>query len=174
MDTIKKLPEEVAQVAAGGKGYSHEDEADELEFKPMSRQEAEAWRKSQVSMPVWRVVSWQFLVLVLMGSVARWITGSASIGWSVAYGGFAVAFPSALMAWGMTTGRLTRLLSVFAQGSLAALLFWEGVKVLLTVALLAMAPVVVSELNWLALVVGLVFVLKVYWVAFLMLSRTAK
>ncbi len=78
------------------------------------------------------------------------------------------------MAWGMTAGRLSRLLSAFAQGSLAALMFWEGVKVLLCIALLSLASVVVPNLNWLALVVGLVFVLKVYWLAFLMLSKAAR
>lgn len=53
-------------------------------------------------------------------------------------------------------------------------MFWEGVKVLLCIALLSLASVVVPNLNWLALVVGLVFVLKVYWLAFLMLSKAAR
>lgn len=78
------------------------------------------------------------------------------------------------MAWGVTFGRLTGLLSLFAQGSLAAVVFWEGVKVLLSVAMLALAPLLVAHLNWLALVAGLVLVLKVYWLAFFLSSRTLK
>ncbi len=42
---------------------------------------------------------------------------------------------------------------------------WEVVKVVLTVALLLAAPKLVSALNWLALVVGFVVTMKVYWVA---------
>jgi ATP synthase protein I len=78
------------------------------------------------------------------------------------------------MAHGLTSGRLARLLAAFPSGSLGGLVFWEGVKVLLTVVMLALAPVVVSELSWLALLAGLVIVLKVYWFAFLMLSRVKK
>lgn len=78
------------------------------------------------------------------------------------------------MAWGVTSARLSRLLSVIPQGSLAALMFWEGVKVVLSMVLLSLAMVAVPNLNWLALVAGLVFVLKVYWLAFLMLSRAAR
>jgi len=36
---------------------------------------------------------------------------------------------------------------------------------------LSVAPFVVRDLSWLALLAGLVVVLKVYWLAFLLLSR---
>ena len=48
---------------------------------------------------------------------------------------------------------------------------WEGVKILLTVILLWIAPRIVPNLNWLALVAGLVVVLKVYWFGFVIQAR---
>jgi ATP synthase protein I len=48
---------------------------------------------------------------------------------------------------------------------LGAWLVWEGVKLLLALALLAAAPRLVSDVNWLGLVVGLVVVLKGYVLA---------
>ncbi len=42
---------------------------------------------------------------------------------------------------------------------------WEAAKIVLTIALLVAAPRVVPDLNWLALVAGLVITMKTYWVA---------
>ena len=48
---------------------------------------------------------------------------------------------------------------------LVGLFFWELVKIILTVALLLVAPKVISNLSWLALVAGFVVTIKVYWLA---------
>ena len=48
---------------------------------------------------------------------------------------------------------------------LIGLFFWELVKIILTVALLLVAPKVISNLSWLALVAGFVVTIKVYWLA---------
>ena len=48
---------------------------------------------------------------------------------------------------------------------LAGVFFWELVKIILTVALLLVAPKVISNLSWLALVAGFVVTIKVYWLA---------
>jgi len=48
---------------------------------------------------------------------------------------------------------------------LIGLFFWELVKIILTVALLLVAPKVISNLSWLALVAGFVVTTKVYWLA---------
>jgi ATP synthase protein I len=50
---------------------------------------------------------------------------------------------------------------------------WEGVKILLVVAMLWSAPWIVPELNWLGLLAGLVLVLKVYWFGFWIQTRRA-
>ena len=151
-----------------------EFETEVEEFKPLTTEEAQQWRATQVSLSIWRVIAWQAVAVLVVSLLAYAWSGRLSVMWSAAYGGLAVLLPSATMAWGVTAGRLARLLSVFAQGSLAALMFWEGVKVLLVVILLSLAPRWVPELNWLALVAGLVLVLKVYWLAFLTQSRASK
>jgi ATP synthase protein I len=96
---------------------------------------------------------------------------SVSVAASVFYGAAAVALPSALMAYGLTSSALSRLLSGFAQAAFAGFLFWEGVKVLLSVAMLAAAVWVLPEPNWVALLIGLVLVLKVYWFGFFIQTR---
>lgn len=50
----------------------------------------------------------------------------------------------------------------------------EIAKLVLTVVLLLLAPLVVPGLNWLALVLGLVVVMKTYWLALWRLTRSAK
>jgi ATP synthase protein I len=69
--------------------------------------------------------------------------------------------------------RLTQLLSLFAKGSLLALFFWEGVKIVLSILMLVLAPVLLKNLNWLALVAGFVLVIKVYWLALFVQSKTS-
>jgi ATP synthase protein I len=96
---------------------------------------------------------------------------SVSVGWSVLYGAASVVIPSALMAYGLTSSALARLTSGFAQAAFAGFLLWEGVKVLLVVAMLWLAPTVVPELNWLGLLAGLVVVLKVYWLGLWIQTR---
>jgi ATP synthase protein I len=140
------------------------DEGNELAFKPMSAQEATAWRLKQRPVSMWRVVRWQLGATCLI---------SALVWMSASYGGIAVVLPVTVMIWGMTAGRLTRLLSVFAKSSFLALVFWEGVKLVLSVLMLALAPVVLKNLNWLALVAGFVLVIKVYWLALFVQSKTS-
>ena len=48
---------------------------------------------------------------------------------------------------------------------LVGLFLWELVKIILTVALLLVAPKVISNLSWLALVAGFVVTINVYWLA---------
>jgi ATP synthase protein I len=75
------------------------------------------------------------------------------------------------MAYGLTSSALARLLAGFAQAAFAGFLLWEGVKILLAVAMLWLAPYVVAELSWLGLLAGLVVALKVYWFGFLVQTR---
>jgi ATP synthase protein I len=50
-------------------------------------------------------------------------------------------------------------------------MFLEFAKILLSVAMLVMAPKVVPDLNWFAVLAGLVAGLKVYWFALLWRGR---
>ncbi|WP_374407994.1 ATP synthase subunit I [Hydrogenophaga sp.] len=148
-----------------------EDGAQEPEFKPLTREEAERWRASQPELSPWRVVRVQWLVGLSLAALVGLVTRQAPIAWSLLYGAAATALPTALMAWGLTSSRLARQLAGRVETVFMNFVLWEGVKILLTVILLWIAPRIVPNLNWLALVAGLVVVLKVYWFGFLIQTR---
>lgn len=138
----------------------------DAEFKPLTAEEAQKWRIVHPAISPWWVVVWQLVAGVLLAAIA-WLWMGEVVAISVAYGSLAVVFPAALMARGLQRQRLV------AQPSAAMLGFviWESVKVALTVAMLLVAPKVVSPISWLALVVGFVVTMKVYWVAAWLHSR---
>jgi ATP synthase protein I len=78
-----------------------EDGAQEPEFKPLTREEAQQWRASQPVLSVWRLVGAQLLAGLGVGLLGWLLTQSASVGWSVLYGAASVVIPSALMAGGL-------------------------------------------------------------------------
>ena len=49
---------------------------------------------------------------------------------------------------------------------LILVLFWELVKLLLSVALLLLAPRLIAGLNWVAMLVAFIVVVKAYWLTF--------
>ena len=167
MSTMQRVDPESQAQADGADGEQ------EIEFKPLTREEAQQWRASQPRFSVWRLVGVQFLVGLAAGALAWLFTQSATVAWSVLYGAAAVVLPSALMAYGVTSSALSRLLAAYAQAAFAGFLLWEGVKILLVVAMLWSAPWIVPELNWLGLLAGLVLVLKVYWFGFWIQTRRA-
>ena len=167
----------LAEGPEGAEGrWADEDavEGDAAEFKPLTPEEVRLWRQRHPALSVWRVVAWQAALALLVWAVAAVGVLVAGDGrWSrvasVAYGALCAVLPSAVMAWGMTSSALARWLGAafpgVARASLAGWLWWEGVKVLLVLAMLASAPRWIPDLSWLGLVVGLVVVLKSYWLA---------
>ncbi len=135
------------------------DEAEE--FHPMTAQEAQAWRASQPTLSVWRVVGVQLMLALVLALSASWIWGRSSVAFSLMYGAFAVVVPSALFARGMTS----RLASVNAVSAAMSFAVWQGVKMVLTVLLLVLAPRVLNDVSWPALLAGLLLTMKVYWLA---------
>jgi ATP synthase protein I len=99
------------------------------------------------------------------------ITADGVVVKSVAYGALAVLLPTALMAWAMTRSANRPSAVGGAQVSLMGFFVWEGIKLLLVVALLGLAPVLLDAVNWLALVAGFVVVLKAYGLVLLFQSR---
>lgn len=140
-----------------------ETEAEESDFKPLTAQEAAVWRSRNPPISVWKIVAGQVFVGVLVALVAWLLTGSRPVGWSAAYGALAVVVPAALFARGV----LRHKASSNPRAAMVGFFGWEIAKLLLTVLLLASAPLVVSGLNWIALVVGMVITMKTYWVALL-------
>ncbi|MBU4423773.1 MAG: ATP synthase subunit I [Gammaproteobacteria bacterium] len=138
-----------------------EVEAEESDFKPLTALEAEQWRRRNPPVSVWGVVVGQVLAGVLVALVAWLLTGRASVGWSAAYGALAVVAPAALFARGV----LRHKASVNPRMAMVGFFGWEVAKIVLTVLLLAAAPRLVPELSWIALLVGMVIAMKMYWVA---------
>jgi ATP synthase protein I len=80
---------------------------------------------------------------------------------SLIYGALSVVLPAALFARGMTS----RSASVNAGSAALHFAVWQGVKLVLTVLLLALAPKVLNEVSWPALLAGMILTMKVYWLA---------
>ncbi len=135
-----------------------EDAQDEV--SPLTSEQVRELRKIHPLLSVWRVVAVQTLLGLLVVGVA-WLVSGRGAAVSAAYGTLTVVVPAALFARGLT--------SRAALSSMGAAVFgffvWEFVKIGITVAMLAAAPHMVSELSWPALLVGLVVTMKVYWVA---------
>ncbi|WP_313077476.1 ATP synthase subunit I [Melaminivora sp.] len=131
------------------------------DFKALSAEEAVRWRQRHRMLSPWRIVALQAAATVLV-ALAGWAwSGNAATAWSAGYGGLAVALPTALLARGVQRRRES------AGAAMVALMGWELVKIVLTVAMLAAAPRLVPGLSWLALLVGMVVVMKTYWIALL-------
>lgn len=137
------------------------DEGSEPDFKPLSAEEAQAWRQNNPQASPWRVL----LLQVGVGAVLALLTGLVSGQWhlaaSAAWGSVAVVIPAVVFVRALSR-QMRRTQPGFA---LVGLFVWELVKIVLTVALLLVAPKVISDLSWFALVAGFVVTMKVYWLA---------
>jgi len=114
------------------------------------------------------VLGAQAAVGAVVALLAALLTGSQAVGWSSLYGAATVVIPGALMARGMTS----RLSSVSPGVSAVSFMLWEMLKIAASIAMLMLAPKIVQNLSWPALLVGLVLCMKVYWLALLWRGRT--
>jgi ATP synthase protein I len=133
----------------------------EEEFQPLTAEEAQAWRERHTSLSVWWVLGVQLALAAVLAMLGSWLWGFASIGISVMYGALAVIVPAALFARGLTSSAA----SVNAMTAAVGFAVWQGVKLVLTVLLLALAPRVLNEVSWPALLAGMLLAMKVYWLA---------
>mgnify|MGYP000107731178 FL=1 len=137
------------------------DEGLEPEFKPLTAEQAQAWRQHNTMASPWRVLFLQVAVGALLAILTGLVSGQARLAASVAWGAVAVVIPAVVFV-----RALSRQMRRTQPGSaLVGLFVWELVKIILTVALLLVAPKVISELSWFALVAGFVVTMKVYWLA---------
>jgi ATP synthase protein I len=152
---MHKMPGKVLPAAPQPEPGNEWEEGGEQEsdFKPLTREEAQQWRATQPQVSVWWLVGVQMLVGLSAGALGWLLTRRAPVAWSVLYGAAAVVIPSALMAYGLTSSAVSRLL--------AGVMLW-------------LAPMVVPELSWLGLLAGLVLTLKVYWFGFWIRTRRSK
>ena len=133
----------------------------EVESPPWTAEQVQRWRKSHPTFSVWRVLMAQVLVAVFFATaVALWFEGG-SLWLSWMYGAMTVVVPAALFARGLTS----RTASVNAMTAALGLMVWQGVKWMMAVMFLVLAPRIVPELSWPAMLAGLVVTMKVYWLA---------
>lgn len=143
------------------------DGSDDLDFKRLTAEEVKFLRLASRSVSPWQVVGLQVLVGFAVALLAWLITGTSSGGWSAAYGSLAVVLPAVIFVRGLARQQG----APNAGSALGGFFMWEGVKIVLTVAMLFAAPKVVLSLNWLALLTGFVVTMKVYWLAMWLHSR---
>jgi len=137
------------------------DEGLEPDFKPLTPEQAIAWRQRNPLTSPWRVLVLQLLVGAVVAALTGLASGQLRLAASVAWGALSVVVPGVVFV-----RALARQMRQAQPGAaLVGLFVWELVKVILTVALLLVAPKVVSDLSWLALVAGFVVTMKVYWLA---------
>ena len=150
----------------GGSDQAIADAGLEADFKPLDAQQAQAGRARQPVVSPWQVLWLQGLAGILLTALAALIGGTA-VAWSAFWGVLAVWLPAAVFARALARQMRLRQAGV----ALLGLMVWEGVKVALTVALLLLAPLVVEDLDWLALLAGFVVTIKVYWLAWWLAGR---
>jgi len=140
------------------------DEAEEPEVKRLSAAEAQALRELHPPISPWRVVRLQVAVGLLVALAAWGFTGKTSVGWSAGYGALAVIIPAVLFARGL----MSQFSSINAATAAFGFFVWEAIKIAVSVGMVFAAPRLVADLDWLAMLIGLIVTLKVYWVALLM------
>jgi len=138
-----------------------DDSAAPVTFHAFTAEEAQAWRQTQPRLSVWWVLVAQVLsALVLATAVALWFD-QWSLFVSTAYGALSVVLPAALFARGLQSTASSANEAVAALGFVV----WQGVKMVMTVLMLVLAPHWMEDLSWPALLAGLVVTMKVYWLA---------
>lgn len=146
-------------VQARAKVSAQEIDAEDENFKPLTREEAQKLREASPSLSPWWVVVWQLVAGVVVAGVAWALTGRGGVAWSAFYGALAVVIPAALFVRGLTS----KVSSMSPGAAVLGFFLWEMVKIGLTVAMLFAAPRLIENLSWPAMLAGLIVTMKVYW-----------
>ncbi len=149
------------------------DEDDAAQGKPvkrLTREEVQALRGRLRTVSPWRVIAVQAVVGVVVALLAGLATGTWGGAWSALFGAATVVVPGALMARGTTS----KLSSLSPAVSAVSVMLWESMKIVVTVAMLMLAPRLVQPLNWPALLAGLTICISVYAFALLWRDRPGR
>jgi len=147
--------------------WADEDEA--ATVRPLTRQEAQAFRARHPQVSAWWVIAAQAVMGGVLAALAWGFHGDRATVASVLYGAAVVVLPGALMARGATSGN-SRVSPVVGAVSMVS---WAVVKIGCSVLMLMLAPRIVQGLSWPALLVAMVLCMQVYWLA-LLWRRPAK
>ncbi len=134
--------------------------ASEPVFKRWTAEEAKALRAKSPSISPWRVVAWQGVAAVVITLLA-WLLFDKTVALSAGYGALVVMIPAAVLARGI----MSPMSSLNAVSAALGFMVWEMVKIGLSVAMFFAAHQLIENLSWVALLVGVILTMKVYWVA---------
>jgi ATP synthase protein I len=137
------------------------NEPEEENFKPLTALEAGELRKRNPSLSPWRILVWQCAAGLTVALLAWGVSGKTSVAWSAGYGALAVIIPAALFARGV----MGRFSSLNAATATLGFFIWEAVKLGVSIVMIALAPRLITDLSWLALLAGLLVTMKMYWLA---------
>jgi ATP synthase protein I len=143
---------------------------DDAPVRPLTREQAQAWREQNPQVPAWWVVAAQAAVGAGVAMLAWLITGDRAVFASALYGAAVVVVPGALMARGIGS-RLSRM---SPGASAVSFMLWEMVKIAVSVLMLILAPRIVQPLSWPALLASLVVCMQVFLLALLWRRPTKK
>ena len=156
------MTEEVAQASVKALA-AESDEALLDDVEPLTAEQATLLRvrlrKTGSLLSPWRVIAGQTLVGALLALAAWLITGKAQVAVSVAYGVLAVVIPAALFARGL----MSQFSSMNAITAGFGFFIWEMIKIAVSIVLIAVAPNLVADLDWLAMLIGLIVTMKAVW-----------
>ena len=146
--------------ASSSRGF--DDEADPAAFTPLTRAEAEAFRRAHPPLSPWRVIAAQAAIGAVAVAVAGLVAGPIGA-LSAAYGAAVVVVPGSLMARGATS----RLSSLSPVVSAVSMLGWGFVKMALSVAMLVLAARIIPGIVWPVMLASMVLCMLSYWFALL-------
>ena len=127
--------------------------------KILSPAEAQVVREKNPSLSPWVVLAGQSGAGLVVALAAWLLTADISAGWSALYGSMAVVVPGALFARGL----MSKVSSINPAAAVTGFFLWEMVKIGLVLAMLFAAPKLIPNLNWPAMLVGLVVTMKMVW-----------
>ena len=116
-------------------------------------------RKAGSLISPWRLIAWQALAGAVFALLAWGVTGKVEVAVSAAYGAVAVVIPAALFARGL----MSQFSSMNAFTAGFGFFLWEMLKIVVTIVLIAVAPKLVADLDWLAMLIGLIVTMKAVW-----------
>ncbi|MDB5879149.1 MAG: synthase subunit [Variovorax sp.] len=158
--------------SASIKTDSTEMDVEDSDFKPLSAEQAQQLREANPELSPWWVIVAQVVAGLVVAGIAWVWTGRPIAGASALYGALAVAVPAALFVRGaMRVAKRGTQEAGLASAAMLRFFVWELIKLGLTIAFLAAAPWLVSGLNWLAMLAGVVAAMKMYWVALVVRPR---
>lgn len=137
-----------------------ENDTEEGHAPPLTAEQAHRWRARHKTISPWAVLGCQAGV-ALLGAVMIWLIlqeSVAIISWL--YGALAITLPAVFFAR-----------AVVRRASLGVLVFSELVKLITSVALIILAPWVLTSVAWWPLLLAIVLTVNMYWIAPLWLGR---